>query len=366
MKKHVNINGDLVRQQREKRAWTQEQLSERTNLGLRTVRRLESGSASWESLLKVAEELGLEPESTLVEPQLERKAEQRQWFLLDPLKIEVSTSLLSEDPMNFVRPLMDKIKVLRQTIAREWGWLMPGVRLCDSTTLPHHGYRIYVRELPAGEGQLEPDRLLQVERRVAQPGDVLDPIWSLPARWVEASEPGLTPQAVLANHLRSLIELHAHRLLGMDEVSDLLDGLENPRLLEEVVPGKIDLTGLRWILRDLLREFIPIRDLPAILESIADHSGLELPQMAEKVRADLAPLISHLHSDDQRTIHAVVYERLPRQLEPIIQTIFVTTPELRRPLREMLREHPRCPVLSLAEIAPGYSLSAIFSEPVVN
>lgn len=156
MKKHVNINGDLVRQQREKRAWTQEELSERTNLGLRTVRRLEAGSASWESLLKVAEELGLEPESTLAQPQLEREAEQRQWFSLDPLKIEISTSLLGDQPDRFIQPLMDKIKALRQTIAREWGWLMPGVRLCDSTLLPHHGYRIYVRDLPAGEGRLVP------------------------------------------------------------------------------------------------------------------------------------------------------------------------------------------------------------------
>ncbi|MBN9417757.1 MAG: FHIPEP family type III secretion protein [Candidatus Eremiobacteraeota bacterium] len=360
MKKHVSVNGDLVRKQREKRAWTQEELSERANLGVRTVRRLEAGNASWENLLKVAEHLDLEPESTLVQPQAARERDAREWFQVDPIKLELSTHLLGGHSMQFVQPLLDKLTRLRESVAREWGWMMPGIRICDSTLLAPDLYRVHLRELPIGEGTIRDGQLL-----VMKAEEVASPCWSLPANWVTAVEGEqirrggglvLSPQSVIVHHLRSLVELHAHRLLGLDEVAQRLERLDQRRLVQEVIPARIDLVGLRWILRQLLREFIPIRDLPAILESVADHPGLRLPELYEKVRADLAYLISHLHADSQGVIVGHHLESLPtlEQVRELESPVLVTTPELRPSLRVLLSDRPRLPVLSTSEVAPGY------------
>jgi len=186
MKKHLNVNGEIVRKAREKRAWTQEDLSERTRLGIRTVRRLEAGRGSWDSIRRVAEELELEPESTL--PNRER--EQRDWLQVDPLKIELSSSLLGHDSSPFIDSLLEKLSALRKYMAEEYGWILPGVRLCDHLAVTPGTYRVFVRELKVGEGILEPHRLLAVAQRECQlrdlPGlDVLDPCWQRPARWIQ-------------------------------------------------------------------------------------------------------------------------------------------------------------------------------------
>ncbi|MBX3170061.1 MAG: FHIPEP family type III secretion protein [Candidatus Eremiobacteraeota bacterium] len=380
MKKHLEVNGEIVRKAREKRAWTQEELSERTRLGIRTVRRLEAGRGSWESIRRVAEELELKPEATLPQPNRER--EQRDWLQLDLLKIELSTSLLGQVPKPFLDPLLDKLSGLRKYIAQEYGWIMPGVRLCDHLSVPDGAYRIFVRELKVAEGRLEPDKLLAVARSQGELGklsgqDLLDPCWQRPARWIQAEEAEraresgcavFTAAALLTQHLRLQVELQAHRLLGLDDVARRLEKFEHRRLLEEVVPQKVDLITLRWVLRELLKELVPIRDLAAILESLADHAPSDRETLLRNLRADLAPLLSHLNAAG-KTITAIGVEALPSQesLEKAgldqESPLFLTSPELRRPVRQLLRQHPRWPVLSREEIAPGFSV--IFSGSVV-
>lgn len=380
MKKHLEVNGEIVRKAREKRAWTQEELSERTRLGIRTVRRLEAGRGSWDSIRRVAEELELEPESTLPQPNRER--EQRDWLQVDPLKIELSSSLLGHDPKSFIDPLLEKLTALRKYMAQEYGWILPGVRLCDHISVPAGTYRLFVRELQVAEGILQPNRLLAVAQAASQLQDlhgfeVLDPCWQRPARWIQpeqaeqAKESGcavFTPAALLTQHLRLLVEVHAHRLLGVDDVAKRLEKFEHRRLLEEVIPHKVDMITLRWILRELLKEMVPIRDLAAILESLADHAPADRESLLQKVRVDLAHLLSHF-SADEKTISAIRVDSLPsaESLEKAGQAqespLFLTSPELRRPVRQLLRDHPRWPVLSQDEIAPGFSV--IFTGSVV-
>ncbi len=380
MKKHLEVNGEVVRKAREKRSWTQEQLSERTRLGIRTVRRLEAGRGSWESLTRVAEELELEPEATLPQPGRER--EQRDWLQLDPLKIELSTSLLGDDCRPFIDPLLDKLTALRKYMAQEYGWIMPGVRLCDHVSVSPGSYQIFVRELKVAEGVLQPDQLLAIAR-TAEPlarlsgADLLDPCWQRPARWIGAEEAEqakqsgcavFTPAALLAQRLRLLAEVHAHRLLGVDDVAKRLDQFEQRRLLQEVIPHKVNLITLRWVLRELLKELVPIRDLPAILESLADHAPAEPEILLQKVRVDLAYLISHCSAVGE-SIRAIRVDAWPTR-ESLVDAgqaqespTFLTPPELRRPVRQLLRDHPRWPVLSQDEIAPGFSV--IFTGSVV-
>lgn len=77
---------------------------------------------------------------------------------------------------------------------------------------------------------------------------------------------------VVATHLTHLLKQHASRLLGVEAVADLLDGLRRPRLIAEVIPARVSLITLRAVLRLLLSEGISIRDLELILETLADHA----------------------------------------------------------------------------------------------
>ena len=158
----MRMQGELVRQARRQKAWTQEELSHRSGLGLRTVRRVEAGRGSLESLRRLAEVLELEPAECLqvVPCEVEKL---RDWLRCDPVRLEISTSLLLPGGDAFVKQLVTRIGKVRRLLARELGIVVPGVRLHEYGD-GEGGYRILVREIRRGEGLLYPDRLMAVVR----------------------------------------------------------------------------------------------------------------------------------------------------------------------------------------------------------
>ena len=311
MKKKLDIDGEKVRRERERRAWTQEQLSERSQIAVRTLRRLEAGRGSLDSLRRVAEALDMEPEESLLPEAPQEPAR----IPFDAIRVEVSSVLLGEDPQAFLNSFLNRVDSVRRHIASQRGYIMPAVRFRDVAALPS-GYRVLLRGVLVAKATIYPGRLLAVDGgdRLAQlRGEAtLDPVYGMPGVWIEPDDRPMAQSLgctvvdtlqLIATHLFYLIKRHSHLLLGLEEVAALLDGLGQPRLVAEVVPGKASLSEVRTILRALLEEGVALSDLARILETIAEHPGTALERV-EHVRQALWESISGQHADEHGVIRA--------------------------------------------------------------
>ncbi|MEC8792358.1 MAG: flagellar biosynthesis protein FlhA, partial [Pseudomonadota bacterium] len=184
--------------------------------------------------------------------------------------------------------ITDQIKALRRQIAGELGFVMPQVRIQDNLQLDANVYVIRVKEIEVGRGELQPTRLLALNptgESVDLPGtDTREPTFGLPATWIaqeareEAMFRGYTvvdPSTVIVTHLAETIRDNMSEILSYGETQKLLDGLpaEQQKLVEDVVPAQITVSALQRVLQNLLNERVSIRDLPSILEGVAEAAG---------------------------------------------------------------------------------------------
>nr|WP_269465825.1 flagellar biosynthesis protein FlhA [Immundisolibacter cernigliae] len=184
--------------------------------------------------------------------------------------------------------LLTRIKGVRKKLSKELGFLLQPVHIRDNLDLPPGGYRITLMGATAGQGELLPDRDLAIN-----PGHVTtpvpgiatkDPSFGLDALWIErglreqAQMAGYTvvdPATVVATHLSQVLMHSAHELLGHEEVQQLLDRLaaQAPKLVENLTPKVLPLGTVLRVLRNLLQEGVPVRDLRSIAESLAEHGA---------------------------------------------------------------------------------------------
>ncbi|HJT42390.1 MAG TPA: flagellar biosynthesis protein FlhA [Rhizomicrobium sp.] len=229
---------------------------------------------------------------------------------LDLLRIELGYGLLPL--INDVQGhrITDQIKALRRQLAQEMGFVMPAVRILDNMQLGANEYRIRIKEFDSGKGDLFPGSFLVMDPKglpIDLPGTpTTEPAFGLPAAWVsgalkeEASFRGFTvvdPGTVLTTHLTEILKNHMAELLSYAETKKLLDDLppENKKLVEELIPSQISVTGVQRVLQTLLSERVSIRDLPAILEGVAEAVGhtKNALYITEHVRARLARQLCH-------------------------------------------------------------------------
>ena len=223
------------------------------------------------------------------------------------------------------RRLTDQIKALRKTLAQEFGFVMPSVRILDNVQLRRDAYAIRVREMEAGDGKLKIGALLAMDPTgagVAIPGEaVKEPAFGLDAMWIderareEASFRGYTvvdPATVLATHLTEIIKEHMAELLTFAEVKKLIKDLpkETQTLLDDVAPAHISWSGVQRVLQNLLKERVSIRDLAAIVEAIAEAAPAmhDLVLITEHVRG--APGAPDLPPAPQRRRRAADHHAL--------------------------------------------------------
>jgi len=214
---------------------------------------------------------------------------------LDDIHVEFAPDLVSLalDPAT---GLDARIRNMREHVARSFGMLLPEMRLTDRPDLPAGTYVIRLLGVEHARATLLPGRVLALsgDRPEALPPgeDVKEPVYGAPARWIApdareaAGLSGLTvvaPSEVLATHLLEVLKRNLARLLTLKTLQRQLDafvtlsdgarGEENRRLLNELVPEKVPLDLLHTILRLLLEEQVSIRNLPLILEAIAEMRG---------------------------------------------------------------------------------------------
>ena len=230
---------------------------------------------------------------------------------LDDIHVEFAPDLVALvlDPAT---GLDARIKNMRTHVARSFGLILPEIRLTDRGDLPAGTYAIRLLGVEQTRAMLQPGRALALLGDAPvdiPPGeDVAEPVSGAPARWIDGSAresaamAGLTvvtPTEVLATHLMEVLKRNLARLLTFKTLQRQLDAFvtlsngtraeENRRLLDELVPDKVSLDMLHAVLRLLLGEQVSIRNLPLILEAIAEmHATKAGPDLVcEHVRQRL-------------------------------------------------------------------------------
>lgn len=239
----------------------------------------------------------------------------------DDIHIEFAPNLVSMvlDPAT---GLEARIANMRTHVASAFGLILPEIRLTDEASLAAGNYRIRLQGVERVRDRLVPDRVLALlaDGFPAPDGeDVKEPVYGAPARWIkpddqeDAALAGLTvvsPPEVLATHLLEVMKTNLSRLLTLRGLRRLLDefvALSDPtraeanrRLLDELVPEKVPVDLLLSVLRLLLEERVSIRNLPLILESIAESRTLgSAESVCEHVRQRLGfQIVAELKRDD--------------------------------------------------------------------
>jgi flagellar biosynthesis protein FlhA len=233
---------------------------------------------------------------------------------IDDLKIELGYALLPlvNAPDGSDR-LTEQIKALRRSLAGEMGFVMPAVRILDNVQLEANAYVIKLKEVDAGQGRVWPAQHMVMDPTGSQvnlPGlHTTEPTFGLPATWVdatlkeEAAIKGYTvvdAATVLATHLTEVLKTNMSELLSYAEVQKLLKDLSKDQgeLVKDLVPALITVSGIQRVLQLLLAERISIRDLPTILEGIADALAFTRnpTYLVEHVRTRLARQICAQHT----------------------------------------------------------------------
>lgn len=249
---------------------------------------------------------GVPPAAETATPEPPRKRPLGDMLDFDEIHLEFAPDLVSMvlDPAT---GLDGRIGNMRNHIATSYGVILPEIRLTDEPALPNGSYRIRIQGVERVTNRLMPDRslVLLTEGVPAPEGvDVSEPVYGTPARWIrpdfqeDAVIAGLTvvsPPEVLATHLLETIRGNLARLLSLRGLRRLLDEFVNVsdparaegnrKLLDEMIPDKVPLDLLLSVLRLLLEERVSIRNLPLILEAIAEGRGLPSPEaICEHVR----------------------------------------------------------------------------------
>ncbi len=278
-------------------------------------------------------------------------------IVIDAMELEIGYSLIPLIDDEMPDNLLKRITGIRRQMMSELGLVLPVVRIRDNLRLQPQAYRIKIRGQEIAHGELLLDRVLAI------PGSETDeelkgiqtsePAFGLPALWVTEGERGraelmgytvVNPVSVLSTHLTEVVRSHAAELLNRQMVQEMLNQLKakSPASVDGVVPDMISLSETLSVLRNLLKERIPIRDLGGILEVLANnaHVTRDPAILAEAVRQSLANTISSLYRDETNTLH-----------------VFTLSPQLESALRSSLGSN---------ENGVGFQIDASLAQTILN
>jgi len=229
---------------------------------------------------------------------------------VDRLGLEVGYRLVPLVDRHQDGDLLRRIRGIRKKIAQDLGFLVPAVHIRDNLQLKPNSYRITLKGVSVAEGEAIAGKFLAIN-----PGRVLgvvegqaatDPAYGLPAVWIETKQRdqaqtyGYTvvdTGTVVATHLTKVINEHAPELLGREETQQLLDHVakQYPKLVEDLTPKLLSVTGIQKVLQNLLEEQVHIRDMRTILETLAENAGRtqDADELTAAVRGALGRAIIH-------------------------------------------------------------------------
>jgi flagellar biosynthesis protein FlhA len=260
-------------------------------------------------------------------------------LVVDPLSVEVGYALIGMVDEKQGGTLLTRIRGIRRQIAADTGLVVPSVHVADNLQLGPRVYTILVKGVEVARGELQPDRWLAINPGTAtaqvEGTPTKEPAFGLPAWWVtgeqrdRAGAAGCTvvdPTTALSTHLSETIRTYLPDLLGRQQVKELVDRVAqtSPKLVEELVPKLVSLGDIQRVLRQLLRERVPIRDLTTILEAMADAATAtkDPDAMVEAVRAGLGRAICRVYQSEKGDLPAISLS--PGLEERLLQSIVRT------------------------------------------
>lgn len=238
----------------------------------------------------------------------------------DLIKIELGNNLINI-VNNSDNNIEQKIKLLRSQLITELGFILPPVRITDNILINENDYLIKIKEIEMGKMTIRPNHKLiinSLNKPINIKGkDTTEPAFNMPAKWVKESEilsikkenneyQHLNTTTIIITHLTTIIKNNIRELLSYNETHKLVDQFSatHNKLIKDTIPHIISISLLHKILQNLLSELIPIRDLPTIIEIIAEaktytNNTIKITSM---VRERLSQQISSLYKDENNAI----------------------------------------------------------------
>ena len=280
---------------------------------------------------------------------------------VDPIEMEFGYSLIPLVDESSGGKLISRIVIFRRQYAQDMGFVIPSIRLHDSSALGTNQYVVKIKGEEVARGEILVDYYLALEP-VNPAGEIdgietIEPAYGIPSRWIlpENKEMAeiygytvIDPLSVMQTHMSEVVRRHAYELLGRAEVMQLVENLKKnaPELVEEAIPNVLSYANLERILRNLLREGVPIRDLGTILETAVDAmmTTKDLDMVTENIRVALSRTITRRFCEHGQlrvvTLDAEVEKRVISSLSKNEQGIYLAMgPDLMQTIVNQLAEY---------------------------
>ncbi|MDQ6967449.1 MAG: flagellar biosynthesis protein FlhA [Mariprofundaceae bacterium] len=332
-------------------------------------------------------------------------------LVVDPIRLEVGYGLIDFVEAGRDGGLLGRLQALRRQMTQEVGFVLPPVHIKDNLQLGVGDYRVLVRGAEVGRGEIRPRHLLALEGQVAGPPiegiPTQEPAFGLPALWISSDQrqqaelSGYTvveAPTVIVTHITEILRRHAYEMLDRAQVQDLVDGVAEryPKVIADIVPGQVTLGVLQHVLRSLLSEWISVRDLLLIIETLADGmtEQRDIGNLVEMVRHRMGRSIVQRYMNDQGELAVFTLEgeleqtmlervgqaggvsMLPLEIQQwqrfvmrfneasaahdIDIPVLLTTPQLRPLLAQSLSKvMNRVAVLSVGEVPPEMTVKTL-------
>ena len=338
----------------------------------------------------------------------------------DPFEIEIGYGLIPLVDASQGGNLLDRISTIRKSLAIELGMLIPPIRIRDNIQLDSKKYifKIHGIEIVSGDVMLDYYMVLNPDPDSNITGvDTIEPTFGLPAKWCTeeqkeiAEASGYTtvePPAVIATHLMEVLRTHAYKLLDRQETQKILDHLKETHaaVVDDLIPDILPLGTVNQVLKNLLKEGIPIRNIVMILETLADNSAITKdPEiLTEYVRMALSATITESFKNDNDEVFVSTLDPsledhisnlmkegglsqqnlgfAPNQVEKLFKSIsenvgdmvgngakptLLVSPQIRKQLKKFVEPvMPELSVLSYSELNPDTNLRSVGSVQFPN
>lgn len=335
---------------------------------------------------------------------------------VDILSLQVGSGLLKIADPEQEGQLLARIAALRQRMTDELGFIMPNIRIMDSTALDQHEYLISIRNNPVANGFVYPDKVMVIAEHWDATGKPLpndaivgvEPAYQAQAYWLNPNQIGkddnisaVDPTSVIVTHLQHCVIKYVEEIMTKTDVLKLMELVksQDPTLVNDLVPAIISTSDLRKIFVNLIREKVSIKDIMFIFERMCDYARFskEPDILSERLRAALGRQICISNATPDKVLYAITlsqdWEKTlddscqrtelgtmfllnPMQIQDLIETtastllraqqnlgrqpVVLCSPRIRLPLYQLLERHiPTVVVISYSELIPDIRVESV-------